>query len=337
MTRQLGRRQFLQSTAAAYLLPQIAPSVIRSAAAPSNRIHVGLIGTGNQCMGVLLKQFLQRPDVQVVAVCDVNRGSLGYKGDDDFYGREPARQQIDQHYADQRRSGMFRGCNALKDFRELLERKDIDAVVIAVPDHWHAVMTILACRAGKDIYCEKPLSLTVADGRAMVEAVRQHQRILQTGSHERSRPNSRHACELIRNGRIGELQRIVTNVGFHNKIGPGPGWQPMPVPSGFDYPMWLGPAPEAPYHQDRCLYRFRFIYDYSGGQITNYGAHSNDLAQWAMDADRTGPTEVEFVRARWLPKGSLFNAALETEFRCRYENGVELDLSHRRSSGASAI
>ena len=98
----------------------------------------------------------------------------------------------------------------------------------------------------------------------------------------------------------------------------------MPAPDGFDYPMWLGPAPDVPYHQDRCLYRFRFIYDYSGGQITNYGAHSNDLAQWAMDADGTGPVEVEYVRAKWLPEGSLFNAALETEFRCRYDNGVEL-------------
>ncbi len=324
MTKQFSRRKFLQAATVACAAPQIVADSVRGAAAPSNRIQVGFIGTGNQCMGVLLQQFLERPDVQAVAVCDVNQGSYGYKNDDDFYGREPARQRIDQYYAEQRRSGSYRDCVALRDFRELLDRPDIDAVVIAVPDHWHAAMTVLACEAGKDVYCEKPLSLTVADGRAMIEAVRRHQRILQTGSHERSRPESRHACELVRNGRIGKLQRIITNVGYHNKVGPGPGWQAMPVPPDFDYAMWLGPAADAPYHRDRCLYRFRFIYDYSGGQITNYGAHSNDLAQWALDADGTGPVEVQFIRAKWLPNGSLFDAALETEFRCRYANGVEL-------------
>jgi hypothetical protein len=113
-------------------------------------------------------------------------------------------------------------------------------------------------------------------------------------------------------------------VGYNNKVGPGPGWKPMPVPKGFDYDMWLGPAPWAPYHKDRCLYRFRFHYDYSGGQVTNYGAHSNDLAQWGLGMDASGPVEIEYLDAKWLPEGSLFNTALETEFLCRYANGVEL-------------
>jgi hypothetical protein len=117
---------------------------------------------------------------------------------------------------------------------------------------------------------------------------------------------------------------VTTNVGFNNKVGPGPGWKPMPVPDGFDYETWLGPAPQVPYHQDRCLYRFRFHYDYSGGQVTNYGAHSNDLAQWGLGMDHSGPVEIEYVDAKWLPQGSLFNTALETEFRCHYANGVEL-------------
>ena len=327
MPPRITRRQFLQTGAAASAVcaaPYVVPCSVFGANAPSNRIHVGCIGNGNQFMGVLLKKFLAREDAQLVAVCDVNVGSYGYKKEKDFYGREPAQKRIEQHYAEQRRSGSYRGCDLYGDFRQVLARDDIDAVVIAVPDHWHALMTIRAAQAGKDIYCEKPLSLTIADGRAMVEAVRKHQRILQTGSHERSRKQSRHACELVRNGRIGQLKRIVTNVGFHNKVGPGPGWKPMPVPPGFDYETWLGPAPSVPYHKDRCLYRFRFHYDYSGGQITNFGAHSNDLAQWAMGTDDTGPVKVEYVRAKWLPKGSLFNAALETEFRCRYANGVEL-------------
>jgi predicted dehydrogenase len=174
--------------------------------------------------------------------------------------------------------------------------------------------------------------LTIEQGRQMVKAVRQHKRILQTGSHERSRAQTRHACELVRNGRIGQLKKITAFVGYHNKVGPGPGWQAMPVPDGFDYQRWLGPAPVAPYHKDRCLYRFRFNYDYSGGQVTNFGAHSLDMAQWAMGTDNTGPVEVELLEAKFLPEGSLFNAATETKFRCRYANGVELVCEMDKSS-----
>ncbi len=185
-------------------------------------------------------------------------------------------------------------------------------------------MTIRAAEAGKDIYCEKPLSLTIGQGRAMVDAVRKHKRVLQTGSMERSNPLNEYVCELVRSGKIGTVKRVTTNVGHNNMVGPGPGWKPMPVPDGFDYDLWLGPAPLEPYHKDRCLYRFRFHYDYSGGQVTNYGAHSNDLAQWGLGMDETGPIEIAYVSAKWLPAGSLFNTALETEFVCRYANGIEL-------------
>jgi predicted dehydrogenase len=148
---------------------------------------------------------------------------------------------------------------------------------------------------------------------------------LQAGSHERSNPLVRQACELVRSGAIGEVRRVVANVGRHNKVGPGPGWQPMPVPEGFDYKLWLGPAPDAPYHEDRCLYNFRFNYDYAGGQVTNFGAHSLDMAQWGLGMDDSGPTQVEFVYADYLPKGSLFNAATHTFFRCKYKNGAVLE------------
>lgn len=324
------RRQFLQNTGAMAALlsagagwPLLVPASVRGASAPGNRITVACIGTGNQGFNIM-NQFLKKEDAQVVAVCDVNRASFGYRDEKQFLGREPAQKAVNESYAKKTPSGAYKGCAAFTDFREVLARRDIDAVTIVVPDHWHALMTVMACRAGKDIYCEKPLSLTIQQGQEMVKAVRQHQRILQTGSHERSNPKTRHACELVRNGRIGQLKKITTFVGYHNKVGPGPGWQPMPVPEGFDYEMWLGPAPSAPYHQDRCLYRFRFIYDYSGGQITNFGAHSNDMAQWAMGTDDTGPVEVEFLDAKFLPKGSLFDAATQTKFRCRYANGVEL-------------
>lgn len=320
------RREFLKKSAiaAAAAAPYYAPASVFGANAPSNRITMACIGVGNQGFPVM-KRFLGFDDCRVLAVCDVNRGSYGYKEPEHFYGREPAQQEVEKHYAKQRESGTYRGCDAYNDFRKIIERPDIDAVVIAVPDHWHSEITIRAAEAGKDIYCEKPLGLTIGAQQEMVQAVRKNNRILQTGSHERSNPNVRKMVELVQSGAIGEVKRVVANVGRHNMIGPGPGWKPMPVPDGFDYNMWLGPAPEAPYHKDRCLYRFRFIYDYAGGQVTNFGAHSLDMAQWGLGMDGSGPVEVEYVYAEYLPKGSLFDAATFTHFNCKYANGVKLE------------
>jgi len=184
------------------------------------------------------------------------------------------------------------------------------------------VMAMAATKAGKQIYCEKPMTLTIAEGRAMVEAVRRYGVVFQTGSHERSNGKVRFACELVRNGRIGKLERIIAPLGPNNRENPV-GWKPMPVPAGFDYDMWLGPAPWAAYHKDRCLYKFRFIRDYSGGQTTNLGAHSLDMGQWGNGTDDTGPVEVEDTGGRFPRKG-LFNTATGVSFRARYANGVEL-------------
>ena len=300
------------------------PASVFGAKAPSNRITLACIGVGNQGTPILDK-FLKLAGLP---------GGGGVR-------REPRQPRLQGRRAVSRPragasrwsrsttpskngAGDYKGCDAYNDFREVLARDDIDAVTVVPPDHWHAPMTIAAAEAKKDIYCEKPLGLTIGDGQAMIAAVRKHGIVLQTGSHERSNPIVRQACELVRNGYIGDVKRVLTHVGRHNKVGPGPGWKPMPVPEGFDYAMWLGPAPEAPYHQDRCLYSFRFNYDYAGGQVTNFGAHSNDMAQWGLGMDETGPVEVECVYAKFLPKGSLFNAATQTKFRCRYANGVEL-------------
>jgi predicted dehydrogenase len=322
----ISRRSFLQATAAASTLsaPYFVPASVFGSTAPSNRINVACIGVGNQGFPNL-QRFLKQRDCQVVAVCDVNRGSHGYKEPDDFHGREPAKQEVERHYAEQSDRGRYTGCDAYNDFREVLARDDVDAVMLAPPDHWHEPMTIAAAEAGKDIYCEKPLGLSIAGQQKMIAAVRKHQRILQTGTHERSNPLVRQACEFVRGGGIGEIKRVIAYVGRHNKTGPGPGWKPMSVPDGFDYDLWLGPAPDAPYHQDRCLYNFRFIYDYAGGQVTNFGAHSLDMAQWGLGTDETGPTAIEHVYADYLPKGSLFDAATHTCFRCRYENGTVLE------------
>lgn len=318
-----SRRNFLKTSTAAGIGLLAGTWVKGAQLPPSERINVAFIGTGNQGMH-LLRNLLKHDLAQVVAVCDVNTGSLGYKGDNDFYGREPAQAFVNEHYAKTQAKGGAKPCRAFVDFRDVLALPDVDAVFIVTPDHWHAPMCQLAAAAGKHIYCEKPATLTIAEGKDVIKAVRENKVIFQTGSHERSNPVSRFVIKAVQDGKIGQVQRVITKIGYNNKVGPGPGWTPMPVPEGFDYERWLGPAPEAPYHQDRCLYRFRFNYDYAGGQIANFGAHCNDLAQWGLGMDRSGPVEFECLSATFLPEGSLFNTATETRFRARYANGVEL-------------
>ena len=320
------RRDFLKTAAAAsaaFAVPSLVPASVLGSNAPSNRINVGIIGTGTRGTPDM-EIFMRFGDVQVRAICDVNTASHGYRDEKRLMGREPALKIINEYYASKTRSGLVKGVDAYNDFRQIIDRDDIDAVAIVAPDHWHGVMTVLAAQAGKDIFCQKPLSLSIRDGQEMIKAVRKHNRILQTGSQFRSSPANRFGCELVRNGRIGELKTIRSFLAFNNKTGPVPGWKPTPIPDGFDYDLWLGPAPAVPYHKDRCIYKFRFNLDYSGGQITNFGAHSNDMAQWGNGTCLTGPVEVEGLNAEWPPKGSLFNTALTCKFRARYANGVEL-------------
>ncbi len=321
-----SRRRFLQQVATAPLAvgtPLVTAARGFATEAPSDRLNVAFIGTGHQGMA-LLKRFVTADLGNVLAVCDVNEGSTGYKDPAHFYGRMPAKELVEAASAKKSKSGSATRCDAYADFRQVLDRQDIEAVCIVVPDHWHRIMTTMALEAGKDVYCEKPLTFAVADGPLMIAAVRKHDRILQTGSHQRSNPVSMFVCDAAKAGKIGTLKKIVTKVGFNNMTGPGPGWQPMPVPKNLDYPMWLGPAPVQPYHNERCLFRFRFNYDYAGGQITNFGAHSNDLAHCGMGLETGGPVEVECLAAKFLPAESLFNTATETRFRCLYANGVEL-------------
>lgn len=333
-TEVMTRRSFLRTAAAGSVgFPMIVRAQTLGAHAPSKRVTLGIIGCGNQAAEDL-KQWLPMEDVQVVAVCDVNRAGHGYKTDAQFLGREPVRDLVHAAYAKRSQSGTFQGCGLHVDFREVLARKDVDAVAIITPDHWHAIMTIQAAAAGKDIYCQKPLGLTVRDGQEMIRAVRKHNRILQTGSQWRSNPVIRKACNIVRNGKLGAIRKVETYVAENNFAGPGPGWKPTPVPEGFDYDLWLGPAPQAPYHKDRCFYRFRFITDYSGGQTTNFGAHSNDIAQWGLGTEDTGPVEFESLGAEYPPPGDLFDTATKVNFRCRYANGVELTCrTDKRSFG----
>lgn len=279
------RRSFLKSTAViTAAAPFILPSRIWSAEVkPNDRLTLGFIGMGTQNRG-LMGGFLGKKETQTVAVCDV-----------DTNRREDAKKRVEDHYAKQNDAG-YKGCIAYKDFRELLERKDIDAVVIATPDHWHAYISIAAAKAGKDIYCEKPLCQSIHEARAMVKAVRKNKRIFQTGSMQRSSKEFRVACELVRNGRIGKISRVEVSVGV-----PG---VPCDLPTetdepGLDWDLWLGPAPMRGYHSKlspRGVHKhfpgWRDYREYGGGMVTDWGAHHFDIAQWGLDMDESGPVEI---------------------------------------------
>jgi len=273
---------------------------VRSAAVgPNEKIYMGLIGCGGRGRGDM-HNHMRHPDVEFIALCDVDSQRLDAAGGDVLrkYGRAPKK---------------------FKDFRKMLEMEDLDAVIIATPDHWHSLIAIAAAEAGKDIYCEKPLSLTIAEGRAMVEAVRRYRRVFQTGSQQRSAANFRLACELVRNGRIGKLRRIRTCIGGT----PRAAWEPnQPPPPHLDWNMWLGPAPYVPYTPKRCHYTFRWFWDYSGGKMTDWGAHHNDIAQWGNGTELSGPISVE--GRGFSPADNFFETPTWFEVRYEYENGVEL-------------
>ena len=327
----MNRRQFLS------IAPAIIPGSalgLNGAVAPSNRIALAIIGTGNQGFNDL-KSFLRDERVQITSVCDVNRESPGY-WDGGIAGREPARNWIEWHYAREKRAGTYKGCTAYDDFRQVLARKDIDAVHIALPDHWHGVAVVEAAKAGKDIYGQKPLALTIGEGRAMSNAVKKYNRIFQCGSQQRSDVRFRKACEIVRNGRIGKLKSVQCGLpgGTPDFGKTGDRQDPEPIPEGFNYDMWLGPAPEAPYAPGRCHVNFRWILDYSGGQITDWGGHHPDIAQWGMGTELTGPVAIKNGQAQWA-KEKLWNTATDFTYDAVYESGVTLTVSSRVRGGVT--
>jgi predicted dehydrogenase len=336
-----SRRAFLGQTArvaaAGWAFPTIIPGSALGLAgrpAPSNRITLAVIGTGNQGFNDI-KSFLRDDRVQLVAVCDVNRESAGY-WEGKIGGREPAQRLVDEHYAKDKSSETHRACESTADFREILGRHDIDAVEICTPDHWHALMVALACKAKKDIYCQKPLALTVAEGRMMSYAVNRSKVVFQTGSQQRSDRRFHRACELVRNGRIGDLRTVRVGLpsGRKDYAKTGDRKKTEPVPKGFDYNMWLGPAPDAPYAPARCHVNFRWNYDYSGGQVTDWGGHHPDCAQWGMGTELTGPIEIRNAKGVF-PPDELWNTATEYTFEAVYENGVTMIVSSKEKMGVT--
>jgi predicted dehydrogenase len=249
------RRQFMQTTTAAGVATLLTPRGVLGA---NERINLGLIGCGGRGTQDW-QRFLKLPDVNPVAACDVY---------EPFLKRTTAGTPV----------------TPFRDFRRMLERKDVDAVVVATPDHWHAIVTKMACEAGKDVYCEKPLSLTIREGRVMTDAARRHARIVQTGSQQRSGAHYQKAVKMMQDGAIGAVHEISASF-TRNAM---PGFVARELKSGLtgdlDWEMWLGPAPFVPFDPFRCIYHFRWFWNYSGGQMTNWGAHDLDIARWALNA-----------------------------------------------------
>jgi myo-inositol 2-dehydrogenase / D-chiro-inositol 1-dehydrogenase len=307
--KPLSRRRFLKAAsvaAAASVFPAIIPSSVLGAAAPSKRVTVGCIGVGRMGMGDLRNIAGLKDRTRVVAVCDLDSRRAEY-----------ARRDVNKRYED-------KGCASFEDYRELLARDDIDAVTVTTPDHWHAAPAIAAAKAGKAVHLQKPLTLTIEEGRVLADTVAKHKTVFQVGSQQRSDSKFRFACELVRNGRIGELKEI--EVGFGLDPGCGP-QAAMPVPENLNYNMWLGQAPEAEYtemrvHPERGLGRpgWLRIRDYGSGMITGWGAHHLDIAQWGMGMERSGPIEVE----GWgkFPESGLWNVHGDFHLTYRYANGV---------------
>ncbi len=304
----ITRRRFIKRACGVAIGTFGIPYFVRSSAlgkagsvAASECITLGFIGVGDHGINMNLRTFLGQPDARAVAVCDVDADHLS-----------KARDIVNEKYGN-------KDCATYKDFREVLARSDIDAVMISTPDHWHVPISIAAAKAGKDVECEKP-TLTVREGRILVETMKRYNRVFQWSTEDRAVYEYHRMCELVRNGRIGKVQTI------HVELPSGPGTpgnpQPMPVPKGFDYDMWLGPAPYAPYNKDRCHWNFRWILDYSGGQLTDWGAHLLDGAQWGNDTEHTGPVEVEGKGVFW--RDGLYNTAREYRIEYKCANGVRL-------------
>jgi predicted dehydrogenase len=307
------RRHFLKSSSAATValsLPAWYLEALRSHAAPAQPLsandkpNLALIGCGGQGRG---DAHAAKNFGTIAAVCDVDQIHVDRAAKD--FGVPD--------------SGKYR------DFRKLLERDDIHAIINGTPDHWHTLINIAAVKAGKDVYTEKPLTLTVDEGKRLVKAVRENKRVLQVGSQQRSDARFRLACELVRNGRIGKLQYMWVGLPTGPREGP---FESKPVPPNLDWDYWLGQAPKVPYVPQRCHGNFRWWYDYSGGQMTDWGAHHNDIAQWGNGTERSGPISVDGKSLKEMIPGG-YDAACDYLVHFKYANGVQMIATNQAPNG----
>ena len=303
------RRQFLGRTAAlaagAAAVPYFFTARTEAAEKPpakNDQFGIGAIGMRYQGSVITEKA---RPYGPIVAIADVDR-----------------------HVREQARASFGSTPAIFEDYRKLLDRKDVDVVLIATPDHWHAKMLIDACRAGKDVYIEKPLTLTIDEGKKLVKVVEETSRVVQVGSWHRSDHRFRLAVEMVRQGRLGQLKRIEVALGKNAKGGPFPS---RPVPGHLNWNLWQGQTPDVPYVEERCHYTFRWWLEYSGGQLTDWGAHHVDIAQWAAGMEKSGPVEIE-GRANYPDVPGGYNVPIDFEARYVFPNGVEMVvLDHGRN------
>lgn len=314
MNTSASRRHFLQTGMAGVLAsgiaPQFFPSRLFGADAPSKKITLGSIGVGKHGFGVNLKSFLQEQDCRIVAVCDVFKSR-----------RENAQAAVNKQYGDE-------GCVTIADFRELMARPDIDAVVISTPDHWHVTMALMGLAAGKHVFCEKP-TLTIAEGRKLADTVAQQKLVFATGLEDRSIIHYHKLVEVVRNGGIGKLERIKVGLPTKPVI---PKEDPAPVPEDLNYDLWLGPAPFRPYTPKLTNDEvWRQIRDFSGGSLTDWGAHIIDTAQVGNFAENTGPVAVSGKGV--IPPDSMNTVPQDYELHYTYENGVAMEVK----SGGVAI
>jgi predicted dehydrogenase len=303
--------------------PSIVPASVLGSASPGNRINIGAIGTGRISRGHDLPGIWRYDTARIMAVCDL-----------DAHRVEEARVLVNKHYSITQGKA-YDGVTTYSDYRELLANKDIDAVVISTPDHWHALIAIDAVRAGKDVYLQKPASLTVAEGRALSDAVHRSGRIFQIGSQQRSSPQFRYAAELVRNGRIGQLRTV--------KIGlpgdPAGEEEPvMPVPKGLNYDMWLGSTPVVPYTEKRVHPHSGYdrpgwlrCEQFGAGMITGWGAHHIDSAHWGMDTEYTGPVEIWGTAE--FPKAGLWDVHGPFRTEALYADGVHMIVTGEYPNG----
>lgn len=302
ISRTIGRRRFLRTCAGLATVPLLAPASILGrgeAVAPSNRINMATIGVGNRAMHIL-SHFLAFPQVQMRAMADCRADRL-----------EKGRQAVNAHYHNE-------DCQGYHDFRELLARPDVDAVFIATGVRWHAVASLYAAKAGKDIYCEKPVSLTLAEGRTLADTCKRLGTVYQAGHQRRSVDSYRFMIEIARRGLIGRIKTV------QMQVWEGPAVKPEPVveiPAGFDYDMWLGQAPWRPFSWAH-VNNFMFFYDFSDGVVTEMGCHYTDLMQFGLRTDHTGPVEFEGKAEFPDPKTYYSETPLRGEVRCKYSNGI---------------
>ena len=305
----MNRRNFLISALASSSPFYISKNEIYGKNAPSNKIAIGMIGTGNHGIHRNLNMFLRQKDAQIVAVCDVFKSRM-----------LNAQSMVNNYYKS-------KGCSIHSDFREILDRDDIDAVMISTPDHWHSLMSAMAIRRGKDVICEKP-TLTVAEGRYLSDLVKKTGKVFQTSTEDRSLFIYHRLAEAVRNGRIGKLEKIKVTLPAGKRF---PNDNPISPPTDLDYDLWLGPAPFAPYTKSRTKQQhWRHVWDYSGGKFSDWGMHQLDTAQWANDTERTGPVSIHGKGT--VNEGSMYNTFVDYEINYTYSNGVKLNV---KSGGTS--